>query len=76
MMSPAVDNLLQSNSFIFEKILKLETNFSLQIKLQKKEIYIFYLLLHLHLLSNRILLLTVIKRSFLYFTIVDTLRFV
>lgn len=74
MMSPAVDNLLQSNSFIFEKILKL--NFSLQIKLQKKEIYIFYLLLHLHLLSNRILLLTVIKRSFLYFTIVDTLRFV
>lgn len=74
MMSPAVDNLLQSNSFILEKILKL--NFSLQIKLQKKEIYIFYLLLHLHLLSNRILLLTVIKRSFLYFTIVDTLRFV
>lgn len=74
MMSPAVDNLLQSNSFILEKILKL--NFSLQIKLQKKEIYIFYLLLHLHLLSNRILLLTVIKPSFLYFTIVDTLRFV
>lgn len=67
MMSPAVDNLLQSNSFIFEKILKL--NFSLQIKLQKKEIYIFYLLLHLHLLSNRILLTVSFKRDHFHYLI-------